>query len=158
MKCRIVSSTSSKQAPLPRIASHVVFGVQYGICSDKKELCLGIATTKTSITLQDRLRFQQIARFLCFPNFRFLTSFSWGALPSNPPVFGWGAKPPGAKPPQTPLVTGSAGGLPPPGAPAFFFPAPLTTRAVPTTVRRTSVGCPTTVHGTNDSMVPSFSA
>ena len=48
-----------------------------------------------------------------------------GAAPQTPQILAGEAKPP-----QDPPLTGLAGGLPPPGPPAFFF-SPLTTRAPP---------------------------
>ena len=57
---------------------------------------------------------------------RFFEKF-WlgGAAPQTPRILAGGASPP-----QTPPLTGLAGGLPPPGSPAFFF-TPLATRAPP---------------------------
>ena len=68
----------------------------------------------------------------CFLFFRIFQNFSknfrfWlgGAAPQTPRILAGGASPP-----QSPPLTGLAGGLPPPGPPAFFF-SPLTTRAPP---------------------------
>ena len=59
----------------------------------------------------------------CFLFFRIFQNFSknfrfWlgGAAPQTPRILAGGASPP-----QTPPLTGLAGGLPPPGPPAFFF-------------------------------------
>ena len=69
------------------------------------------------MTLRDSLRVLQFARFSFFRFFVFSKKF-WlgGAAPQTPRILAGGASPP-----QSPPLTGLAGGLPPPGPPAFFF-------------------------------------
>ena len=85
-----------------------------------------------------------------------------GRCPPDPPVFGWGGKAPPDPPLKRSFVTFDRGGQTgPPRSNDFFFGAADDTRAAddrPPAVRRPSTGRPTTVHGTNGSTVPSFSA
>ena len=89
--------------------------------------------------------------------------FGWGALPPRPPGFWLGG---GKAPPDPPLKRSFAtfdrgGQTGPPRSNDFFFGAADDTRAADDrlpAVRRPSTGRPTTVHGTNDPTVSSFSA
>ena len=72
-------------------------------------------------------------------NFFFFFVFSkilaGGRCPPDPPGFGWGGKAPPDPPPKRSFVTFDRGGQTGPPRSNAFFSAPLTTRALPTTVR-----------------------
>ena len=82
-----------------------------------------------------------------------------GAAPQTPRFLAGGAKPPQTLPlngRSSHLIEAAKRGRL--DQMTFVCSALLTTWEPPTTSRRPSAGRPTTVHGTNDSTVPSFSA